>query len=764
MKMGSEALGKSADAMTRRSLLKGASAVALTVAASPVLARPRPLEPRIDALIARMTLEEKAGQLSLLADPVRWIGPAVNPATQATSMADITARIARGEVSGLFNGSGVALGRQLQRVAVERSRLGIPLIFGSDVIHGFRTAFPIPLAEAASFDPDLAQRTARATAVEATASGIHWTFAPMVDVARDQRWGRVAEGAGEDAWLGSRFAQARVRGFQGRSLRDADALLACPKHFAGYGAVQGGMDYNTVELSDATLAQVHLPPFRAAFDAGALTTMASFNDTGGVPSTGNRHLLTETLRGRWGFRGFVVSDWESDKELIAHGYAADGADAALKALTAGCDMSMQSGLYNQHIPALVREGRLSEAVVDEAVRRVLRVKEALGLFDDPYRSLDPAREKRERRRPATVALAREAARKSVVLLKNDGALLPLAKTARIALFGPSVADKADLPGTWSIWADVAAGVTIEQGFRDALGPNARLQVVRGCDYEAALPGGVETAVAAARAADVTVLVVGENTAMTGEAASRVDIGVPQAQLRLVEAVAATGKPYVVLLRHGRALALSGAVRAAPAIMATWFLGSETGHAIADLVFGDHAPQGRLPVSFPQASGQQPFHYDHRPTGRPQVAVADPAFKARYIEATNEALYPFGHGLTYGEIRYDATVVSAATLPRGGTLIASTTVTNTGRRAAHEVAQLYLHDRVASITQPVRVLRGIRHLDLAPGESVRVEFRVTEADLGYVHADGRETADPGAFQVWIAPSSAAGEPASFMLSG
>ena len=749
--------------MTRRSLLKGASAVALTVAASPALAGPRPLEPRIDALIARMTLEEKAGQLSLFADPVRWDGSAVNPATQATSMADITARIARGEVSGLFNGSGVALGRALQRVAVERSRLGIPLIFGSDVIHGFRTAFPIPLAEAASFDPDLARRTARATAVEATAAGIHWTFAPMVDVARDQRWGRVAEGAGEDPWLGSRFAQARVRGFQGRSLRDADALLACPKHFAGYGAVQGGMDYNTVELSDATLAEVHLPPFRAAFDAGALTTMASFNDIGGVPSTGNRHLLTETLRGRWGFRGFVVSDWESDKELIAHGYAADGADAALKALTAGCDMSMQSGLYNQHIPALVRAGRLGEAVVDEAVRRVLRVKAALGLFDDPYRSLDPAREKRERRRPATVALAREAARKSVVLLKNDGGLLPLSKAARIALIGPSVADKADLPGTWSIWADIAAGVTIEQGFRDALGPNARLQVVRGCDYEAALPGGVEAAVAAARAADVTVLVVGENTGMTGEAASRVDIAVPQAQLRLVEAVAATGNPYVVLLRHGRALALTGAVRAAPAIMATWFLGSETGHAIADLVFGDHAPQGRLPVSFPQASGQQPFYYDHRPTGRPQVA-ADAAFKARYIEATNEALYPFGHGLTYGDIRYGATQVSAATMPRGGALTVSATVTNKGKRAAHEVAQLYLHDRVASITQPVRVLRGVRHLDLAPGESVRVEFRVTEADLGYVHADGGDAADPGAFQVWIAPSSATGEPASFMLSG
>ena len=562
------------------------------------------------------------------------------------------------------------------------------------------------------------------------------------------------------AWLPFRgSAGQRV---QGRSLRDSDALLACPKHFAAYGAVQGGMDYNTVELSESTLRQVHLPPFRAAFDAGALTTMASFNDIGGVPSTGNRRLLTDLLRGEWGFGGFVVSDWEGDKELIAHGYAADEADAVGKALTAGCDMSMQSGLYNRHIPALVRAGRLSEAVVDAAVRRVLRVKAALGLFDNPYRSLDPAREDRDQRRPATVALAREAARKSVVLLRNEGGLLPLDRAMSVALIGPSVADRADLPGTWSIWADVGAGVTVEQGFREALGSRARLQVVRGSDYEMALPGGVEAAVAAARAADVAVLVVGESAGMSGEAQSRVGIDVPEPQLRLVEAVAATGKPHVVLLRHGRALALTGAVRAAPAIMATWFLGSETGHALADLVFGDHAPQGRLPISFPLASGQEPFSYDHRPTGRPQLSPAETDFKARYREAANEALYPFGHGLTYSTITYAPPRLSTPAMPRGGALFVSATVTNIGPRTAHEVAQLYLHPRTASITQPVRRLRGVRHLDLRPGESAAATFRITEADLAYVHADGRETADSGAFDVWVAPSAAAGEPATFVL--
>jgi beta-glucosidase len=584
----------------------------------------------------------------------------------------------------------------------------------------------------------------------------------MVDVARDERWGRVAESSGEDTWLGEQFARARVQGFQGDDLRDPTHILACPKHFAAYGAVQGGMEYNTADIPETTLRQVHLPPFKAAFEAGALSTMSSFNDIAGVPSTANPHLLTDILRGEWGFKGLVVSDYTAEEELILHGFAADGADATAKAVTAGCDISMQSGLYFKHLPDLVRSGRVPMAVVDRAVRRVLGVKAALGLFDDPYRSLDPARETADIRKPEMVALAREAARKAMVLLKNDGGLLPLPKTGKsIALIGPSVSDRGDLPGPWAVFPDVATHVTIEEGIRAVLGPHAQLRVERGSDYEAPLPGGVEAAVKAAAESEIVVLVVGESAAMSGEAQARVDISVPAPQLALAEAVAATGKPLVVLLRHGRALALTGAVRAAPAILATWFLGSETGHAIADVVFGDFTPQGRLPVSFPQASGQEPYAYDHRSTGRPQL-TDDKAFKARYREVTNRALYPFGYGLTYSTIAYSATR-AAATLTRTGELTVTTTVANTGARAAHEVAQLYIHDKVANPTQPVRRLKGVRRLDLAPGESQTVSFSLTAADLGYVHQDLKTYAEPGAFDVWIAPDAEAGLPATFVLT-
>lgn len=730
-------------------------------AATPAAAKLRtPADDRIEALLRRMTLAEKAGQLSIYGDPLRF-GVIVNPDQPSEGLDQLKGRIARGEMTGLFNGVGAAAGRALQKVAVEQSPSRIPLIFAGDIIHGCRTMFPIPLGEAASFDFDLAERTAAAAALEASALGIHWTFAPMVDVARDERWGRVAESSGEDTWLGQQFARARVRGFQGPDLKDGRHVLACPKHFAAYGALQGGMEYNTVDIPETTLRQTHLPPFKAAFDAGALSTMASFNDIAGVPSTGNHYLLTDILRGEWDFQGLVVSDYTGDQEMILHGFAADGADATAKAITAGCDISMQSGLYWKHLPDLVRSGRVPMAVVDQAVRRVLRVKQALGLFDNPYRSLDPARERTDIRRPEAVALSREAGRKSIVLLKNEGGLLPLAKTGQsIALIGPCVSDRNDMPGAWSVFPDIAGCVTITEGVRAALGEGARLKVERGSDYETPLAGGLEAAVKAARESDVVVLVVGESSSMSGEAQSRVDIGIPAPQLALAEALAATGKPMVVLLRHGRALALTGAVREAPAILATWFLGSETGHAIADVLFGDHAPRGRLPVSFPQASGQEPFSYDHRSTGRPQID-ADKAYKARYREVTNTALYPFGHGLTYSTIVYSPTRAGAV-LRRGGALTVAATLTNTGPRAAHEVAQLYLHPKVASPTQPVRRLKAIRHLDLMPGESVAVTFTVTEADLAWVHQDRAWSADVGGYVVWIAPHAEAGVPATFQL--
>ncbi len=751
---------------SRRFLLKSATAFAAMAAVSaPAFAKVKvkpAADPVIEGLIARMTIEEKAGQLSIYGDPARFDGPPINPTSDQTNTKDkLYDDIAHGRITGLFNGIGVAGAREMQKIAVEKSPHKIPLIFAADVIHGLKTIMPIPLGEASSWDPDLAMRSSRAAAVEASAKGLHWTFAPMVDVSRDQRWGRVAETAGEDTYLDIQIATARVKGFQGTDLRAEDTVLACPKHFAAYGAVQGGMEYNTADIPETTLREVHLPPFKACFDAGALSTMSSFNDIAGVPSTGNHYLLTDILRGEWGFKGLVVSDYTSEEELILHGFAADGPDAVVKALTAGCDMSMQSGLYNKHLPDLVRAGKVSMAAVDTAVRRVLSVKKALGLFDNPYRSMDLARENADIRRPETVALARESGRKSIVMLKNDNNLLPLSKSAKVALIGPSVSDKKDLPGPWSVFPDVDACVTVEAGFRAVLGDS--LTVTQGSDYEAPIAGGVDAAVNAAKAADVVVLVIGESSNMSGEAQSRTEIVVPAPQVALAEAVAATGKPVVVILRHGRALALEGAVKNAPAILATWFLGSETGNSIADVVFGDFSPQGRLPVSFPQASGQEPFYYNHRNTGRPQL-TDDKNFKTRYREVTNDPLYPFGHGLTYSTVSYSATGVSAATLSSSGTIKVSATITNTGRRKVHEVAQLYIHDKVATMTQPVRALKGFRHLDLEPGQSATVEFTLSSSDLAFVHPNLKRTAEAGQFDVWVAPSSVGGTPATFTLNG
>lgn len=750
--------------MMRRQILQSAGLTAMSLF-SPRVMPAEPAgddDPFIESLIARMTLEEKAGQLSIFFDNAREDAPDINPAQAAKSLAEVRAEIAAGRVGGLFNGIGVASGRALQKVALEESRLKIPLVFAADVIHGLRTVFPVPLGEAAAFDPDLAERTARAAALEATAVGVQWTFAPMVDVARDQRWGRVVEGAGEDPYLGRVLAAARVRGFQGQDLRDPDTLLATVKHFAAYGAVSGGMEYNSVDLSEATLHDVHLPPFKAGLDAGALSLMTAFNDINGIPATAHRGLLTDVLRKQWRFRGLVVSDFASDAELVSHGHAADEKDAARLSILAGCDVSMASGIYNRYLPELVREGAVPMAVVDESVRRVLRVKKALGLFDNPYRSLDPEKERTQLRLPVTVALAREAARRSVVLLKNEGGLLPLPKGGRrIALIGPFASDRVHLMGPWALWNE-QRGVSLEQGLREALDDAQALEVVAGCGIEAPLEGGIAAAVTAAARADVVILSLGEGDEMSGESAARADIGLPAPQLALAEAVAATGKPLVVVLQHGRALALTGAVRAAPALLAAWYLGNESGHALADLIFGDHAPSGRLPVSFPQHAGQQPFHYNHRSTGRPQTQADASRFKSRYREVTHAPLYPFGHGLGYGDIAYGATELDASTLAWDGTATAQVTVTNRGARAMREVAQLYIHQRVASLVRPVRELRGFQAVELKPGESATLRFVLTRQHLAYAGADGRPVAEPGLFDLWIAPSAAGGTPAVLRL--
>jgi beta-glucosidase len=745
---------------SRRALLLGALACSSADARAWPAPQPR-AGARIEHLLRRMSLEEKAGQLTLFRSPDDTLD--TNPLAAARSTRETALEdVRQGRATGYFNGFDMSFHRALQKAAVEESRLGIPLVFAADVIHGLKTTYPIPLGEAASFDPDLCRRTARAAAEEATAFGLHWTFAPAVDIARDERWGRVLEGAGEDAWLGSQIAAARVRGFQGDDLRASNALLACPKHFAGYGGVQGGMDYNTVDVPETTLRQVHLPPFKAAFGAGALAAMAAFNDVGGVPCTASRRLLTEVLRGEWRFRGLVVSDFEAIIELIDHGYAADEADAVLKALNAGCDIALGEALYRTHIPALVRGGRLSEAVVDDAVRRVLSVKAALGLFENPYRSLEPERAATCVRRPDMLALARESARKAIVLLKNQDDLLPLPKSGKtIAFIGPYVSETRNEFGAWAMLEEFDKGVTLEAGVRAALGPGAACRFVRGCEPDRAIPGGLEAAVEAARGADAVVLYLGEQTKMTGESASTTSIVIAKAQQDLAEAVAGTGKPVVVILKHGRALALTGALREARAVLCSWFLGSESGHALADILFGDFAPQGRLPVSFPQAPGQEPFYYDHRATGRPQTdGVA--AFKARYRDVSNEPLYPFGHGLTYSTVAYGPTRADAPRMPRNGAATITATIRNTGRRSAHEVAQLYVHTRVAAITQPVRLLKGVQHVDLAPGEEKLVAFSLRPSDLAYVHPDLSIRAEPGVYDVWIAPSAAGGEKTSLSL--
>ncbi|HEX2624634.1 MAG TPA: glycoside hydrolase family 3 N-terminal domain-containing protein [Sphingomicrobium sp.] len=758
--------------ISRRAAMLGGGAI-LAWSASPASAflkqaaatMGRATRASIDDLVKRMTLEEKAGQLTLMASA--WgggIAIALNPPTENQGFPKQIEDAVAGKLTGVFNGNGAAMALQMQRAVMERSRLKVPLIFAADVIHGHRTIFPVGVGEAASFEPSLAERTARAAAFEATGAGIDWTFAPMVDIARDQRWGRTMEGAGEDVLLGMLFAAARVKGFQGRSLSDNDCMLSTIKHFAAYGAAEAGLDYNPVDLSERTLREIYLRPYKAGLDAGAATVMSSFNEISGIPANGSHWLQTEILRGEWGFDGFVVSDYTGDEEMIVAGYAADRRDAARLAFLAGVDMSMQSGVYAEHLPGLVRDGLVPEAKVDESVRRVLAAKAAAGLFDDPFRRIDLQREKARSRQPATLALAREAAQKSIVMVKNDGSLLPLSPTANIALIGPMSREGQDINGPWVVYGDNAQAVSLPTGIRDAIGRRGSLTVTQGSGVEEPLKGGIAAAVAAARKADVVILALGEGERMSGEAQSRTEIVIPKPQQDLADAVAATGKPIVVVLRNGRALALKGAVKDARAILVTWFLGSESGHATADILFGKVGPSGRLPCSFPHESGQEPYYYAHKATGRANPPGAPQEYKTHFRETLNEALFPFGHGLTYGDIAYSGLALSTSRMGWDDKLTISATITNRGKRAAVETAQLYVHDRVASITRPVREMKAFQKLALAPGQSKRISFTIARRDLEFVGPDNRWIAQPGAFDVWIAPSAQAeGVRGSFVLA-
>jgi beta-glucosidase len=666
--------------------------------------------------------------------------------------------------------------RKAQQLAVEGSRLKIPLIFGLDVIHGYRTIFPVPLGEAASFDIQAIERSAHVAATEAAASGVHWTFAPMVDIARDPRWGRVMEGAGEDPFLGAQVAAARVRGFQGKDLAALDTIAACAKHYAGYGFAQAGRDYNTVDLTEHTLRNVVLPPFKAAVEAGVATVMNSFNEIGGIPSTGNVHLQREILKGEWAFQGFVVSDWGSIGEMVPHGYVENLEQAARVAIGAGSDMDMESRAYVRHLAALVRSGAVPGALVDEAVRRVLRVKFRLGLFDDPYRYSDAAREARVLGDPAHQAAAREVARASIVLLKNQGGLLPLNKAARrIAVIGPLAADKDSPLGSWRAKGVESSAVSLLEGIRAAVPPSTRVDHAEGAalvkgrrdsgselvfntDDRSGFPAAVE----AARGADVVVMALGEDAYQTGEGRSQVDIGLKGLQEELLRAVLAVNQKVVVVLMSGRPLAIPGVVEAVPAVVEAWLAGSQAGHAIADVLFGDHNPSGKLPISFPRHVGQLPLSYNHKSTGRPTLPSTPSVYWSHYTDAPNEPLFPFGFGLSYTTFTYSEPRLSATEIARDGELRVSVTLTNSGPRAGAEVVQLYVRDLVGSVTRPVMELKGFQKVALAAGEAREVVFTLRPSDLAFYTAAARFEPEPGAFKVFVGGSSRDVKEASFTL--
>ena len=719
------------------------AALALCIA-GPAFAQRSAAEQKIDSLLARMTLEEKLGQLNQLS---------VNQQPTPEQLA----LVRKGLVGSFLNLTGAAATRDAQRIAVTESRLRIPLIFGHDVIHGYRTIFPIPLGEAASWDPEAVEAAARVAAREAAAAGVHWTFAPMVDIARDPRWGRIAEGSGEDPYLGSAMAAARVRGFQGADPRSADAVLATVKHFAAYGGAEGGRDYNTVDLSERTLREVYLPPYRAALDAGAGSVMTSFNEIGGIPSTASPWLMTTVLRREWGFRGFVVSDWTAINELLNHGVAASRGDAGKLALEAGVDMDMVSRIYVDDLPALVRTGRIPVALVNEAVRRVLRAKAALGLFDDPYHGASPERERAVLLAPEHRQLARRVAEEAIVLLKNDGQLLPLGSRVRsVAVIGPLADDKVAALGSWPGRGDPRDAVTPLEGIRARAG-SVTVVYAKGCGITDTASAGFADAVTAAKQADVVVLVLGEAGDMSGEAASRANLDLPGIQPRLFEAIYATGTPIVLVLMNGRPLTIPWAAEHVPAIVESWFLGIETGPALAAVLFGDVSPSGKLPVTFPRAVGQIPLYYNHKNTGRP---TGPDKYTSKYTDLPVTPLFPFGHGLSYTTFSYSDLRLSSPRITPAGTESVSVTVTNTGSREGVEVVQLYVHDEVASVTRPVRALAGFRRVSLKPGEARTVEFQLTPKELGLYNQNMKFVVEPGRFRVFVGGSSVGGLEAEF----
>ena len=679
--------------------------ILMMIAATAVFAQ-RALDPaiekKIDVLMAKMTLQEKIGQLNQYTGDRAATGP-VTP--NGTKTQDIKA----GKVGAMLNVRGVTDTRTVQHIAMQ-SRLKIPLLFGLDIVHGYRTTFPIPLAEAASWDMDAIELSARTAATEAAASGIHWTFAPMVDITRDPRWGRVMEGAGEDTYLGSQIARARVKGFQGKGLGNTDAIMACVKHFAAYGAAIAGRDYNSVDISDRALWEVYLPPFKAALDAGAATFMNSFNELNGIPATGNTYLQRNILKGQWGFNGFVVSDWGSIREMVNHGFAKDNTDAARLAITAGSDMDMESRAYVNSLEELVANKKISVDLINDAVRRILRKKFELGLFDDPYRFSNAEREAKELDNPAHKIAARTVAEKSIVLLKNEDGVLPLSKSVKnIAVIGPLAKSNKDMRGAWSVLWDGDHLVSLYEGLQAKVGTTVKLTYAEGCAISDTSKSGFADAVNAAKNADVVVLALGESFDMTGEAKSKTNLHLPGVQEDLVKAIKATGKPVIVMIMAGRPLIFNWTADNANAILYTWWLGSEAGSAMANVLYGDYDPAGKLPMSFPRAEGQIPLYYNAKNTGRPVKQLTDLVYKSAYIDELNTPRYAFGYGLSYTSFLLTNLKLSKQQINPNEKIQVTCTLQNTGQYAGEEVVQLYLHDLVASVTRPVKELKGFKKI-------------------------------------------------------
>ncbi|MBL7743202.1 MAG: beta-glucosidase BglX [Chitinophagaceae bacterium] len=710
-------------------------------------AQKKTIDQKVDSVLKLMTLEEKAGQLNQYSGDWISTGPITNDGDKQN-------QIRKGQLGSMLNIMGVKHTRQLQAMAME-SRLRIPLLFGQDVIHGYKTTFPIPLAEAASWDLNAIELSARIAATEASAAGIHWTFAPMVDIARDPRWGRVMEGAGEDPYLGSLIAKARVKGFQGKGLGNTDAVMACAKHFAAYGAAVGGRDYNSVDMSLRQLHEFYLPPFRAAAEAGAATFMNSFNDLNGIPATGNSYLQRDILKGQWKFKGFVVSDWGSIGEMIRHGFVKNNYEAALSAIRAGSDMDMESRSYKDYLTKLVKEGKVPASLVDDAVKRILRKKIELGLFDDPYRFCNDEREKGALNNPEHVKAAREVAAKSIVLLKNGNNLLPLSKnTKKIAFIGPLVKEVKQNLGFWSIEMpdDSSYIVSQWQGLVKKM-RSADLLYARGCGIEDTSRDGFAEAVAVAQKADVVIMSIGERRDMSGEAKSRSNIHLPGVQEELVKAIHATGKPVVVLINAGRPLIFDWITDNVPAILYTWWLGSEAGNAIADVLFGDYNPSAKLPMSFPRTEGQIPIYYNYFNTGRPATSDNDRFYRSAYIDLSIHPKYEFGYGLSYTTFQYSDLQLSKRKIRAREKIEVTMKLTNTGKYAGEEVVQLYLRDRVATVVRPVKELKDFQKVKLQPGESKNIRFIIDKEKLSFYNDKLQWITEPGDFDLMIGSSSA-----------